>query len=92
MPICSYLVIPGEGTLATVQSELAALVGCDVIRAENRDVLMLVTESTGPADEDRLRAEIEAVDGIDALLFTFGEIDPDTPARDPLASHMRRRP
>mgnify|MGYP001821083377 CR=1 FL=1 len=90
MPICSYLVIPGEGARPEVLKELEGVPGCDVIPAENRDVLMLVTETTDPVDEDRLRAEIYAIDGIEALLFTFGEIDPDTPARDPLASHMRR--
>ena len=100
MPICSYLVIPEDGALARVTDRLGALPGCDVVSAENRDVLILVTDTPGLEEEAALRRKVEALDGIQALLLTFGEIDPDTPIGDPVAvgdpaavgEHGRRLP
>jgi len=85
MPICSYLVVPEEGAVDGVFERLASLPGCDVTRAENRDVVILVTETPGLEEENDLRSRVEAMEGIQALLLTFGEIDPDTDLADPVA-------
>lgn len=84
MPICSYLIIPDAGMADDVVERLAGLPGCDVTRAENRDVVILVTETPGLEEENDLRLRVEAMEGIQALLLTFGEIDPDTDLADPL--------
>lgn len=94
MPICSYVVIPDEGAAETVRDRLAAMTGCDVAMAQNRDLLLLVTDTPGLEAEEGLRSSIEAMDGIQALLLTFGEIDPDADIADPVAlgrSGRRRR-
>jgi nitrate reductase NapAB chaperone NapD len=83
--ICSYLVIAEGGALARVAERLGALPGCDVVAAENRDVLILVTDTPGLEEEGALRRRVEALEGIQALLLTFGEIDPDTQIGDPVA-------
>ncbi len=75
MPICSYLVIPAEGATKSVRDRLEGLSGCDVTLAENRDVLILVTDTSGTGEENDLRSRVEAMEGIEALLLTFGEID-----------------
>lgn len=76
MPVCSYLVLPAHGEADVVASRLAALPGCDVVRASNSDVLILVTD-TGTADEElALREEIAASSGIQAMVLTFGEVEP----------------
>ena len=85
MPICSYLVIPDEGATGRVHESLADITGCDVARAKNRDVLILVTDTPGLEEESDLRSRIEAMEEIQALLLTFGEIDPDADIADPLA-------
>ena len=92
--ICSYLVVSEEGATGRVAEQLAALPGCDVVSAENRDVLILVTDTPGLEEEGALRQRVEAMDGIQGLLLTFGEIDPDTPIGDPVAvgEHGRRLP
>lgn len=90
MPICSYVVIPERGAAASVAEALRSTPGCEVARAENRDVLLLVTDTPTPADEAGLRASIEAMSGIQALLLTFGEIDPDTDLADPMATLSAR--
>lgn len=77
--ICSYVVIPVEGAAAALAAQLEQLPGCDVIRAQNRDVLILVTDTPGLAEETSLRRSIEALPGIRALLLTFGELDPMAP-------------
>jgi nitrate reductase NapAB chaperone NapD len=84
MPICSYLIIPDAGAADDVVERLADLPGCDVTRAENRDVVILVTETPGLEEENDLRSRVEAMEGIQSLLLTFGEIDPDTDLADPL--------
>jgi nitrate reductase NapAB chaperone NapD len=89
MPICSYLVIPEEGATDRVRADLAGIPECEVVRAENRDVLLLVTETPGLEEEHALRMAVEAMDGIQALLLTFGEIDPHTEIADPMAAGPR---
>lgn len=74
MAICSYLVIPEAGATSAVAARLGALPGCQVARAENRDVLLLVTDTPGPAEDGTLRAALEAMDGVRALILTFGEL------------------
>lgn len=75
MAICSYLVIPAEGSADDVYSRLTALPGCAPVRATNREVLLLVTETPDAAAEKALQAALAAVDGIRALVLTFGEVE-----------------
>jgi nitrate reductase NapAB chaperone NapD len=91
MPVCSYLVVPERGRSAEVARRLSALSGCDVAPARNRDVLLLVTATPSPREDRELRAILEGMSGIHALVLTFGEIDPDTPEADPLAAGRSRR-
>jgi nitrate reductase NapAB chaperone NapD len=75
MAVCSYLVIPAEDATDAVALRLSAIPGCEVTRAENRDILLLVTETDSTDEENALRARLEGVDDILAMVFTFGEID-----------------
>jgi nitrate reductase NapAB chaperone NapD len=74
MPICSYLVIPAAGAGPTLRERLTDLPGCDFVAAENRDLLLLVTDTESRAEEDALRETIEAMEEIRALLLVFGEV------------------
>ena len=71
---------------------LSCLRGCEVVPAQNSDVLLLVTTTPGPREDRELRQCIESLPGLDALLLTFGEIDPDTTVGDPLREDRGRRP
>lgn len=75
--VCSYLVIPAPGEVASLTRRLAALRGCEVFPARNRDLLILVCETDDAEAERVLRASIEAMPGVRMLLVTFGEIDGD---------------
>jgi nitrate reductase NapAB chaperone NapD len=79
MAVCSYLVIPAEGATDAVMARLAALPGCETARAENREVILLVTDTEGPEQEEALRRQLESVEDILAMVFTFGEIDREAP-------------
>lgn len=89
MPVCSYLVIPEEGQGPHLARRLGELPGCDVVQARNREVLLLVTDTPGPAEDRRLRSRIEALPGIQALVLSFGEIDPETEEADPVQASRR---
>lgn len=90
MPVCSYLVIPEERTGRDLEGRIRALPGCDVARAVNANVLLLVTDTPGPAEDRALRRTLEGMEGIHALVLAFGEIDPDTEEGDPLTSERGR--
>jgi len=77
MPVCSYLVIPETGALEDLAGRLRGLPGCDVAKAENRGLLLLVTDTRGPEEDEALRRRLEGMDGIHALVLAFGEIDPE---------------
>jgi nitrate reductase NapAB chaperone NapD len=79
MAVCSYLVIPAEGTTDTVMARLSALSGCEAARAENREVILLVTDTEGPEQETALRQQLDSVDDVLAMIFTFGDIDQEAP-------------
>ncbi|GEM_PF-353080 len=91
MPVCSYLVVPQAGAGSELARRMAALPGCDVARAENRNVLLLVTDTPGPDEDRELRDTLESMEGIQALVLAFGEIDPDTKEADPLGGRRKKR-
>ena len=84
MPICSYVVFPEPGRRDEVADRLEAVPGCSVEPASNRDLMLLVTETDGPADERRLLARLDGLDAIQCMVMAFGEIDPDTRMGDPI--------
>lgn len=75
MAICSYLVIPEPGEAPAVRERLEAMPGCEVVPADNRDILLLVTDTADRGAEDALRDRIEELAGIQALLQTFREVE-----------------
>ena len=84
MPTCGYVVLPDPGAVENVAAELDEIQGCQVFPAENRDLLLLVTQTGSFEDDLQLRQAVSEVAGVDALFLTFGEIDPDTPVADPV--------
>ena len=76
MPVCGYVVVPSPGAKQPITASLSALPGCEVVGAENADLLLLVTTTADAAADAALRHRIEALPGVDALLLTFGEIQP----------------
>lgn len=91
MPICSYVVLPRPGSRDDLARELSSMDCCEVIPARNAQVLLLLTTTDSFEADVELRSRVEAIPGIEALLMTFGEIDPETPVDDPLSRGRARR-
>lgn len=89
MPVCGYVVVPHAGTKHQTAEDLARLDGCDVFPAENHDLLIMVTHTASFEADVSLRRRVDEVPGVQALLLTFGEIDPDTPVGDPVREAKR---
>jgi nitrate reductase NapAB chaperone NapD len=93
MPVCSYVVLPRPEDQDDLAEELSKIEGCEIVAARNARVLLLVTTTDSFDADVRLRRQVEALPGIEALLLTFGEIDPETKLRDPSPRRGgRRRP
>lgn len=72
MPIFSYLAIPKNGAMQALCSELTALEGCEILPAENKDVVVLVTETPDETTEEELQATLKNLDNLQSLSLAFG--------------------
>lgn len=79
MAIKSYLAHPLTGQKEQLISELAALKNCEIIPAENKDVLVLVTETENDEEDDILKAKIETFTSLKFLALVSGF---NTPKKD----------
>jgi nitrate reductase NapAB chaperone NapD len=75
MPVCSYVVIPEPGATQAVQERLSSLPGCETVRAENREVILLVTDTNSAAQEEQLRRRVQATPGILTVVLAFGDLE-----------------
>ena len=92
MPVCGYVLVPEAQGRAGLLDRLSSMPECEVVPAQNSDLLLLVTSTPGPAEDRDLRRRVESLPGLQALLLTFGEIDPETLQRDPLLEDRRSPP
>jgi nitrate reductase NapAB chaperone NapD len=90
MAVCSYLIITRTNATDRVLARLNALEGCEAVRAENREVILLVTETASPDDERTLRQRVEAIEEIASAVLTFGELDDSAPLVQLQGSGPRR--
>ena len=72
MNVCSYLVHVQSGTAEAVAGTLNALPGCDATPSENRDLVILVTETPDRQTDRDLTDQIQSLTEIDCLALTFG--------------------
>ena len=75
MPVCSYLAYPKRGAKADLSRELAALEYCEVIPAENNDILILVTDTPNEDVEKNLQEKLKGLEFLQSLGMTFGHVD-----------------
>ncbi len=72
MPIFSYLAIPKENAVDSLYTELSALKYCQVIPAENQDILVLVTDTPNETIEKNLQGTLKKLQYLQSLSLTFG--------------------
>ena len=74
MPVCSYIVYPVSGRMHPLMETLNSMRGCEVTPANNRELLILVTETSSPREEDLLQEQLKQQEDIECLALAFGEI------------------
>lgn len=72
VPIKSYIAWPRTGNGAALSSKLAELPGCEVHGAENRDILLLITDTRDDSAEDALQAELGRIESLECLTLVAG--------------------
>ena len=75
MPIFSYLAYPIQGAKERLLNDLAALDYCEVTPAENKEVLILVTDTPDEETEKKLLKKLKALKSLESLGMTFGHTD-----------------
>ena len=72
MPIKSYLAHPHEGKKEELLEALAAINNCEAIPAENKDLVILITETETEFEEEQLKAKLETMPSIKLLAMVSG--------------------
>ena len=72
MPIKSYLVHHKEGKKKVLLEQLNKLSGCEAIPSQNKDVIVLITDTHSKETEKKLEKELEALADIDHLALVSG--------------------
>jgi len=75
MPIFSYLAIPKSGAKEVLRVELEALPHCEIIPADNQDVLVLVTDTPDAITEQQLQQALKTLSSLQSLSLAFGYDD-----------------
>ncbi|MEO9967134.1 MAG: hypothetical protein ABJF11_15145 [Reichenbachiella sp.] len=72
MPIKSYLVFPHAGEKSKLTEKLSELKWCEVMPAENKELLVLVTDTTDEADEENCLKKINALTELEHYTLVSG--------------------
>ena len=72
MPITSYLIHPQEGKKNDLLNTLTTFDNCEVIPAENEDLIILVTETTDEIEEKILKEKIETIESLKMMALVAG--------------------
>ena len=81
MPIFSYLAMPKEGARETLSAALQALPYCEIIPADNVDVLVLVTDTPDESAQRDLQEQLQKIPSLQSLSMAFGYSDKLQPER-----------
>lgn len=72
MSIKSYLAHPHDGKKSELIEALSNLDNCEVIPAENKDLLILVTDTDDKLEDENLKERIEAIESLKLLAMVSG--------------------
>lgn len=72
MPIKSYLAHPHQGKKEELQKALAIISGCEIIPAENKNVLIVVTDTIDDDTDKNLKESIENLPSLKLLALVSG--------------------
>lgn len=72
MPIKSYLAHPHNGKKNELIQALSSIEQCEVMPAQNKDLLILITETESNTEEEILKEKLEALKSLKLLAMVSG--------------------
>jgi nitrate reductase NapAB chaperone NapD len=75
MPVFSYLAYPKKGAKQQLLNDLAALEYCEATASENKNILILVTDTPDEETEKQLQKKLKELKTLESLGMTFGHTD-----------------
>lgn len=72
MPIKSYLAHAIKGKKEELMEALLSLKQCEVVPAQNQDVIALVTDTPNETEDDLLKEKIETIQSLKLLSLVSG--------------------
>ena len=72
MPVFSYLAYPVKGTQKALIEDLQSLNYCEVIPADNKEVVLLTTDTPDKKEETALQKRLISLKSLQSLSMTFG--------------------
>ncbi|WP_109300958.1 hypothetical protein [Aquimarina sp. AU474] len=72
MPIKSYLAHPHEDKKEDLIEALSTIEQCEIMAAQNKDVLILITETENKAEEAILKEKLDAIKSLKLLAMVSG--------------------
>jgi nitrate reductase NapAB chaperone NapD len=82
MPFFSYLAIPEPGATEELCAALVAIPHCEIIPAEARSLVILITDAPDDQAEKELQIKLKNIKPLQALFMTFGHADEDNTLRE----------
>ncbi len=72
MPILSYLVLPQDGAMDQLCSDLSSMEYCEIIPADNQEVVVLVTDTPDDKVEETLQETLKNLPSLQSFSMTYG--------------------
>lgn len=72
MPIKSYLAHPYQGKKNELAEELSVVENVDVIVSENKNLLIVVTDTSSDEEEDFLKEKLDRIKNLKLLALVSG--------------------
>ena len=72
MPIFSYLATPKDGAKEKLCADLTALAYCQIIPADNHELIVLVTDTPNETTEETLQESLKNLQSLQSLDLAFG--------------------
>jgi nitrate reductase NapAB chaperone NapD len=79
MPIKSYLAHPCEGKKDALIANLSSIAQCELLPAENEDVVIVITDAPTEEEDQQLKSRLDNLEALKLLVLVSGFDTPKNP-------------
>ncbi len=79
MPIISYLATPMQGEKSTLLNRLQSMEHCEAFGADNKDLIILVTDTPNETTEKELQQQLKHLSSLQNLSMAYGHAEHSNP-------------